>query len=47
MIDFVIYFIIRAMLVVSIYFLSYTLFEDKLVAYLSVLALLLIRGELG
>lgn len=41
---FFIYLLTRALLILSIFFLAYTLFENKVVAYLSVIALILIRG---
>lgn len=41
-----IYIITRALLIISIFFLAYTIFKDKIVAYLSVISLLLIRGFL-
>ncbi|MBI2107396.1 hypothetical protein HYT57_05420 [Candidatus Woesearchaeota archaeon] len=43
---FFIYILTRALLIISIFFLAYTLFSDKIVAYLSVIILLLIRGFL-
>ena len=41
-----IYIITRALLIISIFFLAYTMFKNKFVAYLSVISLLLIRGFL-
>ena len=43
---FFIYVLTRALLILSIFFLAYTIFKDKAIAYLSVIFLLLIRGFL-
>jgi len=43
---FFIYILTRALLILSIFFLAYTISKDKIVAYLSVVFLLLIRGFL-
>lgn len=46
-IDFFVYLGIRVLLIVSIFFLAYTLFENKLVAYLSILFLILMRDVMN